>query len=292
MTNIKIVALVDNVVYSDYPILSESAISLFIEVECEDKFTRILFDAGFTGEPLIRNANLLGVNLHQVDFVIISHNHYDHIGGLLEVLKKIGRKISVVMHPEVFEPKYMIIPNSGIHNLTYTGPSFTIKDIVDAGGIPILSRNPVLLAPNVMTTGEVERVTEFEKIEGFYMVRNSEFVKDELMDDQALTVKIDDENIVVFTGCAHSGVINSVHYALKLAKAKKVRAIIGGFHLMDASEERIRKTVQMLRNINPEIVAPMHCTGFKASMNIAKDLPQAFKEFHCGNTMKLTSAPT
>jgi len=269
-THIRVTALVDNVVYSEDPILAESAISLFIEVEREGRITRILFDTGLTGDPLVRNSKLLGVDLSQVDFVIVSHNHYDHTGGLLKALKEIGRKVPIVMHPEIFEPKYMII-----------------TEVVDAGGMPVFSRNPVLLTTNIMTTGEIERIAEFEKTSGFYMVKDGEFVKDKLADDQALIVKMDDESVVVFTGCAHSGVVNTVHHALKLTNSKKVRAIIGGFHLMDADEERIEKTAQILREIGPDIVAPMHCTGFKAKMRIAEALPEVFKEFYCGSVLEI-----
>jgi len=138
-----------------------------------------------------------------------------------------------------------------------------------------------------MATGEIERIAEFEKTNGFYMVKDGEFVEDKLVDDQALIVKVDDESVVVFTGCAHNGVVNTVHHALKLTNSKKVRAIIGGFHLMDANEERIEKTVQILKEMNPSIIAPMHCTGFKAKMRIAKALPEAFREFYCGNTMEI-----
>lgn len=292
ITHVKVTALVDNIVYSDDPILSESAISLFIEVKYENKLFRILFDTGLRGDPLITNSKLLNVNLSQVDFVVISHNHYDHTGGLLKVLKEIGKKVPVIMHPEVFEPKYMIMPKLGVYKLTYTGPPFLIKEVVDAGGIPILSKNTVSPIPNVIVTGEIERVTEFEKVEGFYMVKNGKFVKDKLMDDQALIVKMDDKSIVIFTGCAHSGIINTVYYALKLTNSQRVCAIIGGFHLIGASEERIKKTVQMLKKVKPKIIAPMHCTGFRAKMSIAKALPQAFREFCCGNVMEITSSDT
>lgn len=286
-TCVKVTALIDSTTYYEGPVLAENGISLFIEIEMGDVITRILMDTGLTGDPLLKNSREINVNLGQVDVIVISHNHYNHTGGLLRILTEIGRQVPVITHPDVFKPKYAILPSLGIHKLTYTGPPFLRREVEDKGGMLVLSKEPVPITGNVMTTGEIARVTEFEGIDGFYVVKNGEFRKDDLLDDQALAVKMADESLVVFTGCGHSGIINTVCHALRLTGAKSVRAIIGGFHLIDATNDRIERTVQELQKIGPSVIAPMHCTGFKAAMKIAEALPEAFKQFYCGDCIEI-----
>lgn len=284
---VKVTALIDSVTHYEGPILAENGLSLFIEIKSKDSAIRILMDTGITGNSLIKNAKELGVNLSQVDAIVISHGHYDHTGGLLKVLKEINRKVPVIAHPEAFMPKFGILPSLGMPKLMYTGPQFSKREVEDAGGVFVLSRKPVPIIDDVLTTGEIARATKFEKVEGFYAVKDGEFRKDNLPDDQALIVKMADDSLVIFTGCGHSGIINTVNYALKLTTAKSVRAIVGGFHLIGATNNRIRKTVEDLMKINPDIIAPMHCTGFKAKSKFAGAFPEAFKEFYCGDTLEI-----
>lgn len=252
-----------------------------------DVITRILMDTGLTGDPLLKNSREINADLGEVDMIVITHNHYNHSGGLVKILTEMDKQVPVIAHPEVFYPKYAILPSLGLHKLTYTGPPFTSREVEGKGGLLILSKKPVPIAENVMTTGEIARVSEFEEVKGFYAVKNGEFREDELPDDQALIVKMADDSLAVFTGCGHSGIINTVHHALKLTGAKGVRAIIGGFHLIDATTDRIERTVQELKKIGPSVIAPMHCTGFKAAMKIAEALPEAFKEFYCGDCIEI-----
>jgi len=285
--SVVVTVLVDNMTFKEMPIFAENGLSLLIEVESEGSISRILLDTGYTGDALLRNCSELNVDLSSLDAIVITHNHYDHSGGLLKVLSRIDKPIPVIAHPELFYPKYAILPSLGLKKLTYTGPPFSRRMVEDRGGLLILSRNPVRVAENVMTTGEIARVFEFEQVRGFYTVRDGEFREDELLDDMGLIVKLSDESIAVFTGCAHSGVINTVNHALKLTGAKRVSAIIGGFHLIDATEERIEKTLNELRRLNPDIIAPLHCTGLKATMKIAENLPEKFQEIHCGDKIKI-----
>jgi len=287
VTCVKVSALIDNTTHYEGPIFAENGISLFIEIELGDIVTRVLMDTGMSQDLILKNSKEMGVNLGQTDVIIISHSHYDHTGGLLKTLTEIRRRVPVIMHPDVFKPKYAILPSLGIHNLTYAGIPFLREEVEDKGGALVLSKEPVPITENVMTTGEIARVTEFEKVDGFYVVENGTFRKDDLLDDQALVIKMADDSLVVFTGCSHSGIINTVRHALRLTDAKSVRAIIGGFHLIDATNDRIERTVQELEKIAPSVIAPMHCTGFKAAIKIAEALPEAFKEFYCGDYMEI-----
>ena len=287
ISRVKVTALIDNTTHYEGPILAENGISLLVEVEGRNLKSRILFDTGLTGRSLINNSDVLGVNLSKLDAIVISHNHYDHTGGLLEVLKRIDKPLPVIMHPDIFKPKYAILPSLGIKKLTYTGPSFKREDLERNGGLIVPSRSPVSIVEGVTTTGEIERVTEFERVEGFYVVENGMFREDHLPDDQALVIEMCDGGIVVLAGCSHSGVVNTVLHSLKVTGMNCVNALIGGFHLIDASDLKIEKTISELKKIKLKMIAPMHCTGFRAKKKISEAFPERFKEIYCGGFIEV-----
>jgi 7,8-dihydropterin-6-yl-methyl-4-(beta-D-ribofuranosyl)aminobenzene 5'-phosphate synthase len=218
-----------------------------------------LLDTGPSPDYLRRNAAALKIDLSKVKGVLLTHGHYDRTGGLIEVLKHIDRNVPVVAHPQIFEPKFGFKPV-----LTYIGVPFSMMEIKNHGASLLLSRSPVQFMENVSTTGEIERVTSYEKVEGFWTVSRERFIPDFLLDDQSLIFKVDGKGLVVISGCAHSGIINTVIHSKKLMKVEKIHAVIGGFHLKDADEEKIRRTTEDLATFNPELVCPCHCTGKKA----------------------------
>jgi 7,8-dihydropterin-6-yl-methyl-4-(beta-D-ribofuranosyl)aminobenzene 5'-phosphate synthase len=285
--SVKIIVLIDNTTHYEGAILAENGLSLLIEAKSKNFSIRILFDTGLTGHSLIKNSEELKIDLSSIDIIVISHNHYDHTGGLLKVLEKINKPLPIIIHPDALKQKYAILPSLGIKKLTYTGPPFSWEKIREKGGIIVPSRSPISVAENIMVTGEIPRLTEFEKVEGFYTIENNDFKKDFLPDDQALVLKMDDSLIVV-TGCGHSGIINTLRQGMKIVDAKSIRAVIGGFHLIDASSETIEKTTHELKKLKPEMIIPMHCTGFKAKRKIAEILPMPFKELYCGESIEIT----
>jgi len=287
MESVKITVLVDNTTHYEGPILAENGLSLLIEAKKEDFFIRILFDAGLTGNSLIENSRNLKIDLSSIDMIVISHNHYDHTGGLLKVLEEINKPLPIIIHPDALKQKYAILPSLRIKKLTYTGPPFPWEKVLDKGGMILPSRTPLNIAENIVVTGEIPRLTEFESVEGFYVVENGDLKRDLLLDDQALLLKMRN-GLIVITGCGHSGIINTLRWGMKITDSQNVRAIVGGFHLISASSERIKKTVYELKKFEPEIVIPMHCTGFKAKKEIAEALPTAFKELYCGDSIEIT----
>jgi len=238
---------------------AQHGLCIYAETTVKDKIFTFLIDTGPSLDALRRNSEALKADLSKIKGVFLTHGHYDHTGGLIEVLKHIDKNVPIVAHPLIFEPKFSFKPV-----LTYIGVPFTMMEVKNRGASLLLSRSPVQLMEDVSTTGEIERVTSYEKIEGLWTVSRERFIPDILLDDQSLIFKIEGKGLVIISGCAHSGIVNTVIYSRKLMKVEKIHAIIGGFHLKNADEERIQRTINDLAAFNPEVICPCHCTGNKA----------------------------
>jgi 7,8-dihydropterin-6-yl-methyl-4-(beta-D-ribofuranosyl)aminobenzene 5'-phosphate synthase len=260
ITSLKLTVLVEDTVNPNRSVLKAAhGLSIYAETVSDGNTYAFLADTGPSHDILLRNADALNVDLQKVGGIFISHGHLDHTGGLIGFLKHAKHRIPVIAHPMAFEPKFKLKPT-----LTDNGSSFMKPEINANGGLLLLSRTAVPLMEGVSTTGEVERVTSYENVEGFWTVIEQRFTEDMLIDDQSLLFSLEGKGLVIISGCAHSGIVNTVKHSTRIMKNKKVHAVIGGFHLGNASDEKIRLTVNDLASFNPEIVCPIHCTGKKA----------------------------
>jgi 7,8-dihydropterin-6-yl-methyl-4-(beta-D-ribofuranosyl)aminobenzene 5'-phosphate synthase len=141
----------------------------------------------------------------------------------------------------------------------------------------------------VLVTGEIERTTDFEKgLPHAYLERGGKTEPDRILDDQGLVVHLKGKGLVIITGCAHSGIINTIQFAQKLTEISSVYAIIGGFHLSGPKfESIIPRTLEELKVINPAVICPMHCTGWKATVEIARKMLHQFVLNSVGTTLVL-----
>jgi len=259
--NLRLTILVEDERNPRFPSLkSQHGLCIHAEVTVKNKRFAFLIDTGPSPKTLRRNAEALKIDLSKIKGVFLTHGHYDHTGGLLEVLKHIDKNVPIVAHPLIFEPKFSFKPT-----LTYIGAPISLMEVKNQGASLLLSRNPVQFMEGISTTGEIERVTSYEKVEGLWTVSRERFIPDILLDDQALIFKIEGKGLVIISGCAHSGIVNTVLHSRKIMKVEKIHAVIGGFHLKDANEERIRQTIKDLAEFNPEMICPCHCTGRKAT---------------------------
>ena len=263
-------------------LITGHGLSIFVEAEVNGVDVCVLMDTGPSSKALLNNIDVLGVNPRRVDAVVLSHGHYDHTDGLMGALKSIGKRIPVLAHPEVFNLKFSVDPK-----LRFNGSAFTVADVEGAGGILFLSKDSIKIADGIITTGEIERLTSYERAEGFWTIKNNRVVKDSMPDDQALVIDMKDKGLVVITGCAHAGVVNTVNYVRKITGTSRVYAVLGGFHLIDASEERIEATIRDLARFDPMFLGPCHCTGEKAVSRIKEAFGDKCHRLRTGDTVTL-----
>lgn len=281
---VRLTVVVENSASLENPkLLAKHGLCFLVEAKIdESRGVRIMMDTGPSSDITLHNIQALNVDLESVEVIFLSHGHYDHLGGLIDVLKQINRQVPIVAHPKIFNPKFIYKPY-----LKNVGPPFKLQDIEAAGGLPLLARNPVTLFRGLMTTGEIERSVDFERTEGFRTVDEELFKEDAMIDEQALIVNVDGKGLVVISGCGHSGIINTVRHAQKVAGEKNVYAVIGGFHLIKASDEWIRKTIDEFLKFGPKLVGPCHCTGSKAVNQFNNAFGERCIPLRTGDVVKL-----
>ena len=263
-------------------LISKHGLSFYIQAKIDDDIVTILMDTGPSSGALLHNVDSLGVDLEDVDVVVLSHGHYDHTGGLPEALKQITKRVPVVGHPTLFKPKLSLMPH-----LRLIGAPFRVSDVESAGGVPILVADPVKIADGITTTGEVPRLAEFENVRGFWTVNKGRFTDDVIIDDQSLVMDVEGKGLIVVSGCAHSGIINSIKYAQKISGSSLVYGVLGGFHLINADAKRIQSTVDELENLNIAFVGPCHCTGKEATKKFAEAFGDRCRSLHPGDIIEI-----
>jgi len=251
--------------------LAEHGLSFWIEIGSR----RILFDTG-QSEILFHNARILGIDLGTVDAIVLSHGHYDHVGGLRRILE-IAPAVPVYLHPQALEAKYARREKKGQQIGMEPETSQMLERRIEEG-LGSFTDGPVEILPGVWATGEIPRRSAFENTGGPFYRDPRCTQPDELSDDQALLLEVND-GLVVLLGCAHSGIVNTLDYVAELFPNRPIQMVMGGMHMVRALPARIAYTIEVLRRHDVQRIGPAHCTGAEASRELWDALPQ--KCFMC-----------
>jgi 7,8-dihydropterin-6-yl-methyl-4-(beta-D-ribofuranosyl)aminobenzene 5'-phosphate synthase len=286
------------------PPVAEHGFSTLITIPKFERSTSnsFLFDTGVSENGVIHNADIFGIDLGRVDGIILSHGHFDHFSGLVNILKRITpssrqtntHNVDIFTHPDAFLRRWEMFPDGKRAKCPVLDEQqlqqLGAKIHKDTG----ISRLPNEESPLIAVTGEIPRETSFEKGFPYQYAEDpgneKNLVPDPLIkDDQAAVVNVSDKGLVILTGCGHAGVINTINYAKKITGINKIHAIVGGFHLpADGGiyEAAIEPTLKELQKANPNYLVPCHCTGWKATNRIIEAMPEKFIQSSVGTTLQ------
>ena len=256
---------------------AEHGFSAIVKTTSGDKTNTLLFDFGFSEDGAAYNASRLNVDMTQVEAAVLSHGHSDHFGGLNKLSAMIGKKnLPLTIHPGVFKsPRYVKFSEE----FKIYFPQFTREMAAKAGFKVMETKEPCLLLDDkFLFLGEVPKRSDFEK--GMLLahcVEDDVEKWDAIEDDTSIVMNLKEKGLVILSGCAHAGIVNTVAYAREVTGIDKVHVIMGGFHLSGPMfEPIIDRTTEELKKINPDYIIPTHCTGRKAIMVMEKEMPEKF----------------
>jgi len=239
----KFTVLIENKETSSF--VYEHGLSLLIETNNK----KILFDTGSTDKFLL-NAKKLNINLFDIDFICLSHAHYDHTGGLLTFIKETNYKNKIYVGNPFNNDKYKFEKNK----YSYLGTPFKTSELNNLTFV-----NNLITIDNIYLLNNFFQNNNFEQIDSKFYVLNKDYEKDAFKDE--LVLAIDTNNgVILVVGCAHIGICNIIDEVIKRLN-KKVRAVIGGFHLSKKHTDNVLKTVNYLKKYNLEFISPLHCSG-------------------------------
>ena len=265
-----ITVLCENSVLNPLPFIGEHGFSVLIE---NDETT--LFDTG-QGLGIIHNMAVLGKKIENIQRIIISHGHYDHTSGLLQVLKNRNINTPVYIHPEAFRDKRAMLPFPGTDQSISIGMRASRQEYEQAGASFHEIRGCNRISQNILSLSEVKHPEGWTTWDTRLVVRDGEIMKpDPFNDDMSLLVETDSGPVVIL-GCAHAGIVEILEQLSRETGHKEFHAIIGGTHLESAPADYVQKTIEMIHRFNVRVVAVSHCTGFRIACLFSREFGGSF----------------
>lgn len=240
---------------------------------------RILFDTGAKTDVVLKNAQTMKVDLGNVTDVVLSHWHWDHVGGLMTLRRDVmAKQPAALARTHVaqgfFDSRIGTPPGVELNHMIRTQPEYE-----QTGGTFIVHHKPVEVQPGVWLTGPVPRKHPERNWSGSTQVKTSAGTREDTIDDDMALVVDTEQGLVIVTGCGHAGVINIIEHARTTVRATRVHALIGGIHLFRATDETLRWTVAKMREFGVENLIGAHCTGVETVYRIRQEL--GLDRAHC-----------
>ena len=271
----RITVLADNCTQGS-ALLAEHGLAFWGEI----RGRRLLFDTG-QGLVLSHNADKLGVPLEQVDAIVLSHGHYDHSGGLDSVLRR-APNVRVYAHPAAIQSKYVRRDDGTSRDVGIPPPAESA--LRERGDAVTWTKQPTEVFDGVFVTGEIPRQTDYEDTGGPFYRDGDCQQADALLDDQALFFE-SRLGTVVLLGCSHAGVVTTLQCISELTHGRPIHTVIGGMHLVTASQHRMDQTIGGLCQIDVQRLGPAHCTGVPATAALWNAFPG--RCFPCGAGLQM-----
>jgi len=291
---------VTNPLGSGLQLLSEHGLAYHLMSQRGAEQREILLDFALTGASLINNYQALGIDTARADALILSHGHNDHYGALPGLVPLVPRwaerHIQLYAGGEdTFCHRWTVTPDG-----QRTDQGQLDRALMESYGLNvILTAQPVVVADHALTSGRIPRVAAFESPPATARLevgqpgsgceasllnhfpagtpeveaQPGEMVRDFFEGEHATVYHVRDRGLVVISSCGHAGIINTVRHVQTLTGIEKVHAIVGGWHLAPAPDDVVAATVDALKEINPDYLLPMHCTGINTISAVQRELP-------------------
>jgi 7,8-dihydropterin-6-yl-methyl-4-(beta-D-ribofuranosyl)aminobenzene 5'-phosphate synthase len=257
---------------------AEHGLAYHIETVVDAQAHPFLFDFATDFHGLNKNIELLRLDLKRIEALALSHDHLDHQAALMELLKAkradIPHGTPFYVGERFFTGTYMRRPDGNLMSLL----ALKREDIEGLDLLRIVEvRTPTPIVLGAYLTGRIERSTDYEQVPPVFVAKRGEqFVQEDFIGEQAIVLNAKGKGLVVLSGCAHRGIVNTVMHAQKITGIDKIHAVIGGFHLTGAKPEVIQRTIADIKAIRPDYIVPTHCTGFEAISMFAREMPDQF----------------
>jgi 7,8-dihydropterin-6-yl-methyl-4-(beta-D-ribofuranosyl)aminobenzene 5'-phosphate synthase len=286
LDSLSVTVLAEDSVQYESPLWGQHGISLLLEAVKNSIKKKILLDVGQSYEALKHNMDTLGVDPDTIDAVFLTHCHYDHTGALGSLLDaRTEGELPVICHPGIFRNHFITDPF-----IRHVGmPLVDNRQALESKGARFfMTSDPLELMPGLTSTGQITRRTDFEDAGiALKTIENGVVTEDPVNDDISLIARIRNKGMTILTGCSHAGIVNICLEGLELFPDESIEAVIGGFHLVEASNEKIDLTVSALKDLNPGWIYSGHCTGFRAQFSLYRTFGEKFNPLATGKTFTL-----
>ncbi len=279
---VRVTVLMDDLAGKIRNIRAHHGLSFLFDIEYPGGNTfKLLFDTGTNGTDLLNNMTVLGVNPDDIDAAMITHKHYDHSGGLPQILEARTKPLTVFTGEDFFVPAFSKNP------WKTAGVEYSKNELEDKGAVLVEIDEPFEISPDVLISGRFTNIdSRFENIQGYTRIKSGKPQEEHQQEELALYM-IEEKRVHVFSGCSHSGIVNICRDALIKTQSEKIGLIMGGFHFVNSSIESIKDNIRELQKHEPLAVLAGHCTGFEGLSLLFTAFGKRFSRYACSDRFNL-----